>query len=154
MEDLIDIEGLDAISMWPLAVGWWLTLFVLLIIISVSLYYIRRRYKYRMSWQYKSYARLCVIREQLNNQDHKQVLQGLSMELRKIAMLSTKREACAGLIGTEWLQWLQDHDPTGFKWVEQAQILIDAQYMPKHQIDDSAMVKKLIQSAQAWVEKC
>lgn len=152
MEDLIDIQGLDYINWWPLAFGWWLVIAAVLICIGVTVFYLVRNFKYRRSWQYLSYKRLVFMQAQVGVLDHKEVLQRLSVEMRKIAMLTTKRESCAGLIGKKWLEWLQEHDPAGFDWQTNGAILVNVQYMPdlsNHNADDIA---KLINAAQVWVK--
>lgn len=154
MEDLIDIEGLGQIGLWPLAIGWWVLAAVLLISVVVGSIFWYKRFKYKASWQYKSYSILDHMQKQLDHTEPKLVLQKLSLELRKIAMLTTKREACAGLIGKPWLTWLQQHDPAGFNWQENGGILLTAQYMPDTLADDSKQVSKLILAAKNWVHKC
>lgn len=154
MEDLIDIQGLDYISWWPLAVGWWIVLAVAIALISVTVFFTLRKIKYRRSWQYKAYKRLVNIQTEIGAVDSKQILQDLSIEMRKIAMLTTKRESCAGLIGPRWLEWLQQHDPAGFAWQDNGALLINAQYMPSAATNDHEQISKLIAAAQGWVKKC
>lgn len=154
MEDMIDIQGLDEISIWPLAYGWWIMLGFISIIVLIALYFIWQKLRYRKSWQYESMQRLNKIEAQIPECAHKIILQNLSIELRKIAMLSTKRETCAGLSGKEWLQWLQQNDPEGFAWQERGDLLISAQYMPNTNLTDSTLLNTLINAAKGWVKKC
>lgn len=153
MEELIDIEGLTQVGVWPLAIGWWFVILLILIVtISTSVFWIKNR-RYKASWQHKSFYRLQKLQQQLDHADHKLILQNFSLELRKIAMLSTQREACAGLIGKKWLEWLQEHDPKGFNWQENGSILLIAQYTP--QINDvQNQLLELILAAKNWVHKC
>lgn len=154
MEDLIDIEGLSQIKLWPLAIGWWLLIvFFIITVVAVS-FFCYKRFKYRTSWQYKSYSNLSNMQKQLDHADPKLVLQNFSLEMRKIAMLTTKREACAGLIGKSWLEWLQQHDPRNFNWQEHGKILLTAQYMPDSVVNDPQQVSQLIAAAKNWVHKC
>jgi hypothetical protein len=154
MEDLIDIQGLDYISWWPLALGWWILIAIVLISVGSTVFFVVRKIKYQRSWQYKAYKRLASMQTDIGAADSKQVLQNLSIEIRKIAMLTTKRESCAGLIGPKWLEWLQQHDPTGFAWQENGGLLISAQYMPNSATDNPEQISKLIAAAQGWVKKC
>lgn len=159
MEDLLDIQGLDHINWWPPALGWWLLATIIVGLLLISLFaYINKR-KYRKSWQYQAYTKLQVLNSQLGSVDYKQILQNLSIEIRKIAMLTTRRDVCAGLIGTKWLQWLHDHDPAGFNWLDNGKLLIDVQYMPITVKGDGANytaeeISKLITAAEDWVRKC
>lgn len=151
MEDLIDIEGLDSISAWPLAFGWWFVIIASIITICTISFLLWRRFKYRRSWQYKIYTRL----ENLQHSEltPKDALQNLSVELRKIAIMVGGRNNCASLYGTNWLDWLERHDPKNFSWTTNGLPLINLQYMPEAAIG-SDKVKELIMAAQGWVITC
>ncbi len=154
MEDLIDIQGLDHIGIWPLAWGWLAIITFLMIGLSIILFFMLKRLRYNNSWQYKAFLRLQEIQQLIPNNSPKIVLQNLSLELRKIAMLTTQREQCAGLIGMQWLQWLHDHDPSGFNWVDNGKLLIESQYMPQSVSTDIQQLKQLIVAAKGWVQQC
>jgi len=154
LEDLIDIQGLDYIGIWPLAWGWWLVIVMIIIGLGVTLSYMLKRMRYHKSWQYQAFIRLQDIQQKVPHDTAKIILQNLSLELRKIAMLTTQREQCAGLIGMQWLRWLHDHDPSGFNWTENGRVLIEAQYMPQSVTSDPQRLHQLIAAAQGWVQKC
>jgi hypothetical protein len=156
MEELRDIEGLDAISYWPLASGWWIIIGLIVVMIAVLIYLFYKRYNYRKSWQYASYKNLQQIETQLltEDKDTKQLLHKLSVEIRRIAMTTAERESCAGLAGKQWLQWLQAHDPRNYDWPSQGQVLIEYQYMPDAGTKDTLHIKSLIIAAKRWVSKC
>lgn len=154
MEDLIDIQGLDQITWWPLALGWWVVLGVLLVATVLGIYWLLGKFKYSRSWQAKAYRRLAKMHTQIGQLEAKAILQNLSLEMRKIAMLTTERETCAGLIGEQWLRWLQEHDPAGFDWQQNGNLLTEAQYMPATADADIAQISDLITAAQGWVKKC
>lgn len=154
MEELKDIQGLDSIAKWPLALGWWLVLFSLLAVIVLISIVCYRKYKYKKSWQYKSWLHLHKLDQALDTQQIKLVLDNLALEIRRIAMLTVKREACAGLTGQQWLQWLQQHDPRSYAWSTQGQVLIQQQYMPEIANYDLAQIRDIITAAKQWVKKC
>ena len=160
MEELKDIQGLDAVSSWPLAVGWWLVIIATIVCLVVAARYLYKYYLYRKSWQYRSYLNLRDIEVQLINQntstlsDLKQLLHKLSTEIRRIAMSTTKRETCAGLVGKQWLEWLQKNDPYSYDWPTHGQLLIEYQYMPETANYDSKQLTSLIDAAKQWVYKC
>lgn len=159
MEDLIDIQGLDYIGWWPLSLTWWLIIAVACGGLGLAVYILIRKLQYRSSWQYRAHAKLAAMHSQIGVVAHKDILQKLSMEMRKIAMLSSNRENCAGLIGNKWLQWLQEHDPAGFDWLQNGALLISAQYMPDAVTADAVIaypvqISQLITAAQGWVAKC
>ncbi len=154
LEELIDIQGLDYIGMWPLAWGWWLVIATILGGVGVTLFFTFKRLRYRKSWQYQAFVRLQDIQQNIPTAAGKTVLQNLSLELRKIAMLTTQRDQCAGLIGMKWLQWLHDHDPAGFNWTDNGRVLVEAQYMPQSVNSDPQRLNQLIEAAKNWVKKC
>jgi hypothetical protein len=154
MEELIDIEGLAKVGLWPLALGWWFLIVILTVILIAASFFWYKNYKYRLSWQHKSFKNLKKMQKQLENNEFKLVLQNFSIEMRKIAMLTTKREVCAGLIGKQWLQWLQKHDPKGFNWEANGNALIASQYMPETLSNNIEEINKLIDAAKNWVHKC
>lgn len=153
MEDLIDIQGIDHISWWPLAWGWWLIIVLLSTICSIALYYWMEKRKYKQSWKYQSYSRLQSLQSQLSQIEPKIALQSLSLELRNIAMLSNKRENCAGLTGQQWLRWLEEQDPNKFAWLEHGASLTAVQYMPDASNINQDQIMQLIKAAKEWVCK-
>lgn len=160
MEELRDIQGLDNISAWPLSIGWWLVIIAGLVSLGFVLRYWFNHQLYKKSWQCRSYMNLQQIEEQLNKQvvngfsDFKQILHKLSIEIRRIAMSTTKRETCAGLVGKQWLEWLKKNDPLNYDWPNQGQLLIEYQYMPETKNYDIENLKSLIIAAKQWVHKC
>lgn len=154
MEDLIDIEGLDQIGYLPLAPGWWAIIAVTILLVCSIIYVTIRHYKYKRSWQAQAAKRLKSLRAEVPNGEVKQIMQRLSMEMRKIAMQKTKREECASLTGKQWLAWLEEHDPKGYKWQTNGRFLTDAQYMPNTPSDKTTPVTELIDAAIQWVKTC
>ena len=113
IDQLRDIRGLDPVSWWPPGPGlvahshrgdiadpclvWWRD----------------QRQRYPLgSWQKDAQRRLRALRRRLEEWDPKTVAGELSELLRRIAMARYGREACAGLVGNEWLEWLQARDPS------------------------------------------
>lgn len=154
MEDLIDIEGLDQIGYWPLAFGWWIILAVSILLLGIAIVFTYRRFKYNRSWQAQARKRLKNLQKELPNGDFKQIMQRLSVEMRKIAMQKTKREECASLTGKQWLAWLEQHDPKGYKWRANGKLLTDVQYMRNSEIADATPINELIDAALQWVKTC
>ncbi len=154
MEDLIDIQGLDHIGIWPLAIGWWVLLGAGIIGICAIGYYWYWKMQYHKSWQHAAYNRLGRLQKQLDHALSKDILQNLSIELRKIGMNTSKREICASLVGQQWLEWLQAHDPAGFNWADHGRILTEVQYMPDANTVTTNQISALINAAKVWVRKC
>jgi hypothetical protein len=159
MEELKDIRGLTEVSGWPPAIGWWIVLAIALVAALLVFRFWFKYRAYRKSWQYKSFVNLRHIETQLSKQDDaqldfKQILHKLAVEIRRIAMSTAKREACAGLVGKQWLEWLQKNDPRNYDWPTQGQLLIQYQYMPETQNYEVKQLISLITAAKQWVHKC
>lgn len=148
---LRDIETLDAISWWPLAVGWWFIaiLLVLLSLAGLGWFY---RYKKRMTaWQHHALKHLSDIEANVDEQDSQLVLIELSQTIRRIALAKFPRSACAGKIGSDWLSWLTENDPNGFNWNHYSEFLITMPYQPQSNVLTSTDIKQLIQAIKGWV---
>lgn len=156
MEELRDIQGLDSISAWPLAIGWWIIISMIAAGLIVAAIYAYKRYKYKRSWQFSSFQALQNIETQLQegSADNKSMLHQLAVEMRRIAMQKFARETCAGLVGKQWLTWLQQHDPHKFAWESNGQVLIQFQYMPEINHLEPSKLQNLINAAKQWVRKC
>jgi cbb3-type cytochrome oxidase subunit 3 len=106
---LRDIHLPEAIGWWPPALGWWLL--AILIPLSIAL----------MFWLYKRATRKTAIKaakklllhiKQDKQCDTSQKLKELSALIRRVAISTTNRDKCAGLIGQQWLEFL-DQSATG-----------------------------------------
>jgi len=145
---LRDIRSLDAIPWWPPAIGWWIVIGIVLIV-TLFLWYKRRQYYY---WRIEARQQLYALQKRLAKEKSKQVVADFSELLRRIAIARYGRYACAGLIGEEWLLWLQAHDPAGFAWAEKGQLLLFAPYAPPKAILDVSSLKTLLEATRVWVE--
>lgn len=102
---LRDIHLPPPISWWPPAPGWWLLSLVVLLLIVFSIWLWRRR-------QRAIYRRLALRqlqeleRQYRQQQDAGELLQALSRLLRQAAQLHFPLGDCAGLIGADWLHFL------------------------------------------------
>ena len=151
LSQLRDIRGLEDVSWWPLAPGWWILLgLVLAIVLGMFLF---RKWRAMRARRFE--AQLKTMLESLRSEANvKKKAQGLSELLRLSALRRYGRAACAGLEGQDWLDWLKAHDPKGFDWPDKAGILIEAPYMP-----DQAAAKNdpdfdaLFKAAERWVKQ-
>ena len=74
----------------------------------------------------------------------------LSELLRRIAMARCGREACAGLSGEAWLDWLSQNDPRRFDWRARGRLLLELPYRPPDDTDYGAQMHELVDAALAW----
>jgi hypothetical protein len=154
---LRDIHGLDSAPWWPLAPGWW----ILLLVSALTLWLIWRFLPHLripafigLTWRWDAARQLRHLRRRIPKQDIKQSAGELSELLRRIAIARFGRDACAGLTGKQWLDWLEQHDPHAFAWREHAALLLDLPYAPPGEASvDSKQLRALIDAAQNWIAR-
>ncbi len=146
---LRDIHLPPAISWWPPAPGWWLLLLGLLLLIA-ALYVIYQRR------QRKRFQRLALFELEELQQDYdntknpQQLLEGLSRLLRQSAILHFPQHNCAGLVGDDWLSFLDQQ--LGDQSFSQGpgRLLADAPYRPHSvQVDAEA----LLSLCRSWLQQ-
>lgn len=172
LEKMHDIEGLGPISLWPLAIGWWVVIGLGIIVLSITVWYFFRWFTYRKSWKYDTNKKLNSLLDNLSKpsitaSDIQNIASLFSEYLRRIALQKFSRNACAGLTGYAWLEWLSKHDEKKFDWVASGKILAELPYAPmelnldtnlaeNHHSkssfqDTSEHLKSLILAAKEWV---
>ncbi|MCB2262386.1 MAG: DUF4381 domain-containing protein [Candidatus Thiosymbion ectosymbiont of Robbea hypermnestra] len=160
VEQLRDIHGIQGIPWWPPGPGWWL---LTLAVLALAFLIWRFRAKLRLrlpplpfftlgSWRWDAARRLRDLRKRAEGQDGKQTAAELSELLRRIAMARLGRDACAGLAGQDWLDWLRNNDPQGFDWPQQGRALLEIPYAPPGNPRQTQELLALIDAAYDWVE--
>ena len=150
---LRDIRGLDPVSWWPPAVGWWvLAALLLLALAALVVAWAWRRHTRLRAQQRDARRRLRTLRRQVGRGEALDPAGTFSGLLRRVAMLRYGRAACAGLSGEAWLEWLSAHDPNGFDWRIEGRMLLEAPYAPVDRPLDVPQLQRLIDAGLAWVE--
>ncbi len=151
LEQLHDIDGLDAISRWPLALGWWIVIALLTLILIGSLALLLYWIAYKRSWRNDTCNKLNLLDKNLTEITARETLIILSEYIRRIAIKRYKRKECASLMGKAWLQWLARHDPKKFDWEKMGTLLIDAPFAPLNHPLPANQIRELIQAVKNWV---
>ncbi len=151
MEQLHDIEELDVISSWPLAIGWWVCIAFGIFVLAFAIWLLRRRLGYLRSWKRETLQRLDHLEHSLSLDTSGETVTFLSEYLRRIALHRFPRRECAGLVGDAWLQWLKANDPKQFDWTEKGKLLVEIPYAPAHTELPLQQIKELIQAVRYWV---
>lgn len=151
MEQLHDIEGIDPSSYWPLALGWWLVMLIVLILTFLLAFFIWRRLAYKRSWKSDALKQLHTLEKELTETTARETATALSEFMRRIAITRFSRDECAGLIGERWLEWLTAHDPRRFDWQKKGKALVDIPYAPQDRSPTSGEVKEILQAIKRWV---
>lgn len=151
LDILNDIEGLDAISRWPLSFTCYVLLGIAAFLFVVFLYGCIRFILFKRSWKSDALKRLSSLEKGLSDETSRDVTILLSEYLRRIALKRFPRKECAALVGTAWLTWLKKHDPKEFDWESKGIFLIEVPYSPKKSSLPVSEVKELIQAIKDWV---
>lgn len=151
LEKLHDIEGLDPISWWPLAMGWWVLIVMGIFIVCTLAYFTARRIAFKRSWKNDTFQKLASLEENLSDATAREIVITLSEYLRRIALQRFSRKECASLMGEAWLKWLTKHDPKRFDWEKRGTLLIEVPYAPLNHSLSADQIKDLIQAARDWV---
>lgn len=151
LDKLHDIDGLDAITMWPLSLGWWVVISLGIFFGLVSFFYGISRWNFSRSWKGDACRKLSILEKNLSPTTARKTAIDLSEYLRRIAMRRFPRKECASLIGEKWLMWLSKHDPKQFDWKTKASLLKDLPYSPESVNVPVEQVRELIQATKNWV---
>lgn len=151
MQQLHDIEGLDAISPWPLAIGWWVVIACGTLILGSALWLLWRRLSFLRSWKRDTFKKLDALEKNLTPSSAGETVVFLSEYLRRIAVRRFPRKECAGLVGDAWLNWLKAHDPKQYDWTHKGKLLVEIPYAPAHADLPLHQIKELIQAVRSWV---
>lgn len=151
MQQLHDIEGLDPISFWPLAAGWWILIACGILLLGGVIWLLKRWWDYFRSWKQDTFKKLDSLERNLSPSSSAETVAYLSEYLRRIAVRRFPRKECAGLTGDAWLTWLQAHDPKQFDWTQKGKLLVEIPYAPTHEELPVEQVKELIQAIRYWV---
>ena len=152
---LRDIQGLDEMPWWPLAIGWWLLAALVIVLLYMLLSVLRNQRRYPAgSWRRPAWKQLCTLQQRASRMPAQQLADELSELLRRIAIARLGRTHAAGLSGERWLAWLQEHDPAGFAWSRRGRLLLTLPYAPPDSsLDSTGQLLALVDAAFAWVDR-
>lgn len=151
LEQLHDIEGLDTINWWPLAIGWWVLIVLGVCLVALITCFVIFKLAYKRSWKNDTYQKLVYLEKNLSDVTARETIIALSEYLRRIALRRFSRKECAGLTGEAWLKWLTANDPKQFDWENNGNLLIDVPYAPLNTSISANKIKDLIQAVKNWV---
>jgi len=152
LDQLHDIAGLDPISSWPLAFGWWMVIAIAVLSICTCIGYAIHRFVFRRSWKYDTLQKLDSLEKNLTDATLRETVITLSEYLRRISLRRFSRKECAALMGDAWLVWLAQNDPKKFDWEKKGTVLHKLAYAPTNAGTTTEQVKELINATRGWVQ--
>ncbi|MDO9213688.1 MAG: DUF4381 domain-containing protein [Methylococcales bacterium] len=143
---LKDLHLPDPIHWFPPAIGWWLVIVLIPVLIALS-YWLYRRLTRKTAL--KS-AKILLITIKASPMDNAQKLAELSALLRRVAMSVAPRAETAGLTGQAWLAFL-DSSLIGSPFTKGAgQCLASAPYRPSAPSEQE--ISQLISLCEDWLK--
>ena len=146
---LRDIHLPDPVSWWPLAPGWWALMVLIVMVVLLIAYCIRRYRNHKISALYLVKQELERIKTDFNiNQDKSNLVKELSELIRRLSISIFPREESAGLTGEEWLKFLDQYSDKNEFDNGIGRVLIEAPY----QADPEFNSNELLALIASWVE--
>ena len=148
---LRDIHLPGEISFWPPAPGWWIL--VALIIAAVAggiwLYRHNRQLKLSATRMAREQLQLIVARYQ-SDKDPLELIQQLSVLLRRLSISLYPRTEVASLTGQAWLEFLDRQSAQQNFSTGSGRLLSEAPY---RRTVDAAEAEQVLQYCQQWIDK-
>jgi hypothetical protein len=142
---LKDLHLPEAISWFPPAIGWWLIVLLLPLVIALC-YWLYQRLTRKTALKTAKQQLMLIKTSPLDNQ---QKLVELSALLRRVAISIAPRSETAGLTGTAWLAFL-DSSMQGTPFTSGAgRCLADAPYRPS--VPSEQEISQLISLCENWL---
>lgn len=145
---LKDIHLPESFSWWPLAIGWWVLLSVLLIFIFI--FFLRHKKKKHTLLIVSAKREIDKIQTEFTvNGDKVLLICELSKLLRRVCISLFPRHEIASLTGDSWLQFLDRHDKNKSFSKGVGRVLIDAPYRKFTDYDE----QQLINLVKSWLKE-
>ncbi len=132
-EPLADLRAYhlpDAVSWWPPAPGWWILALLLIGLVGALAAWLLRRHR-RQAAARAARAELLAFRGAWDGDGDTLVyVRGLSRLLRRFALVRFGPRRVAGLVGEDWLAFLDANGGAGRFQSATGRLLLDAVYRP------------------------
>ncbi len=131
---LQDIHLPESASIWPLAIGWWILLFLILFASSWLIIKAIKRAKQRKHRR-MILSKFEVLETKLKTNPSNATIAEINTLLRQLAITYYPRIEIASLTGSDWLQFLDKSGDTHEFSRGAGRILIEAPYQLEKQLD-------------------
>lgn len=144
--DLRDIQAAALPEFWPPAPGWWLLAGLLLVaLVLLGRYLLKQRRQRRL--RRRLYAEL----DALDGHSPAEVATGVSMLLRRVALMRYERNQVASLTGRDWLAFLDARGGNG-EFVDGVGTVLATAPYAAHDLTN-ANSAALIDLARQWIKR-
>jgi hypothetical protein len=150
--NLVDIAGLDTLSIWPLAPGWWILIATFFILMGSMLFFYVKKKSLMNTPRYRILQELNALEKNLPSKTAKEASIEVSALIRRLALQLYSRSDCASLQGLEWIQWLNQKDAKKFDWSGISNVLLELPFQENRNAVDLSQVQAAIRAAKGWVQ--
>lgn len=147
LQQLMDIKQSEVSFWWPLAPGWWVVFIVLIITLMAGYYFYHRRGTRRAALK----ELLQLEHEYLSSRDSNRLAMGITVLLRRVALIKYERKNVAGLTGMNWLKFLDAHGDTTLFTQGIGQVLMAAPYQTANLSYQPFDEQALIELTRDWI---
>lgn len=145
LAQLRDIHLPEPVSWWPPAPGWWvLALVVLGLLVWGGVYFFNR---FRSRQHRRAALRELAILKQ--NLDSREIVEGVAVLLKRVALQSFDRKEVASLSGARWLAFLDHTGGMDQFSAGPGRILAEDIYSPMEDIQ----AEPVIRLAEEWIRR-
>lgn len=145
---LRDIHLPNSISWWPLALGWWLLIALVIVLIILSAVVIKKLLKQTLKKQ--AIRHLKHIEESFqSSEDGSKCVSDLSVLMRRVVLSQKGFEKSAGVIGEAWLKLLDRSLKVPEFSQGVGQLLVNGPYQSQVEPNE---VSELIRLCRKWVQ--
>ncbi len=144
---LRDIHLPDPVSWWPFAPGWWILLF-LFVVLLFALPHIIKKLKLKPINKIALEEFNKIQQQYATNHDDKLLVQQISILLRRTCMSLSGRQQAASTIGDDWITHLNLLSDREIFTKEMSQLLVTAPYQKETDIDAT----QLLSVCHSWIK--
>lgn len=126
----------EAIGLWPIAAGWWISLLLIVLLVFAAVFWWRRRQKDPRRSALKA---LSEIEKNRQNLEDKELIQHCNRLLKQCALTLFPRQQVAALSGEDWLDFLVSHSRDCDR--KALQSLSNGPYQQRVSCDSEALLK-------------
>jgi hypothetical protein len=131
---LQDIHLPESASIWPLALGWWILLVMIILMATWLILKALKRAKQK-KYQRKILGKFKSLEQKLKNDPSNATVAEINTLLRQLAITYYSRAEIASLTGGDWLHFLDESGDTQDFSRGAGRILIEAPYQLDRQLD-------------------
>ena len=149
LKDLRDIHTPDSVSLWPLAPGWWILLVLIPLLILLIRYLLKRKAKPKIKKLASVELQNILADYEIQRNGFKTVSE-ISLFIRKVLVAKNGNQEVAGLIGNDWLAYLDNASGTDLFTKGGASIIAT---LPYRQQQDDLDLQDLISATKNLVSR-